>query len=208
MGKNKSDLFSLAVLYGLSAVLPAHKVGAFLRILVDRNLNRIFPWAIILGLCCAVNISGCTQLTREPPCILAEDCAELTAVNKVIDPMNYEGDEPFYRGFLGVEINSEASGGCGKTNVIAMQQGSLMENIAAALPICGYNLGYWAIGSEEYIHDFTIAHSYNVSIPNGIISYLEAIELTYFIQGVINTVDRTISFSPTDKLSYQLEKAL
>ena len=75
-------------------------------------------------------------------------------------------------------------------------QGLLKPNLESLLADCGYSIGQWALGDQEYEYDFEIPKSYVLNRV-GIEQLLAAVESTYLIRGTRNVLDKTIDFEPS-----------
>jgi hypothetical protein len=75
-------------------------------------------------------------------------------------------------------------------------EGLLKASLIRSLAKCGFTIGKWGIGDEEYEYDMEIPKAY--SLPqSGLAALLESVEATYLIRGTQNNLDNTIDFEPS-----------
>ncbi len=80
---------------------------------------------------------------------------------------------------------------CGRW--FTFQRGMLYENLNRAIKQCGYSLGYWSIGNEEYFIDYPVKNDFSLRLFNGIEDVLEMTTQLYAVTGEVN--DMTIDIS-------------
>ena len=82
------------------------------------------------------------------------------------------------------------------------KSGLLKRNLVQMLDQCGYTIGQWEFGDEEYEYDFPVVKAYTIK-ANNLIEFLEQVKSTYLVGYRINTLDKTIDFGPSsgDRLS-------
>ena len=78
----------------------------------------------------------------------------------------------------------------------AFEQGFLKPNLSRFLAQCGYSIGHWSLGDEEYEYDFEIVKDYVLRV-NGIEALLHAVEQSYLVRGTRNLLDMTVDFEPS-----------
>ncbi|MEO0367217.1 MAG: hypothetical protein AAF197_00370 [Pseudomonadota bacterium] len=95
-----------------------------------------------------------------------------------------------YSGINQTELGSLECGNFG------FEVGLLKANIDRFLSACGYSIGNWGLGDDEFEYDLEIPKSYVLRVK-GIKALLDSIEASYLIRGTENTLDNTIDFEPS-----------
>ena len=75
-------------------------------------------------------------------------------------------------------------------------EGLLKANLDRLLRGCGFTIGRWGIGDEEYEYDIEIPKAYLLK-RKGIVELLESVEASYLIRGTRNKLDSTVDFEPS-----------
>jgi len=76
------------------------------------------------------------------------------------------------------------------------QPGMLRQNLIEALTLCGYSMGAWTLGNDEFLIDFPVRSSFVVAISDaGLTDVLDVVTAVYGVQGAINPLTQTVDFS-------------
>lgn len=75
--------------------------------------------------------------------------------------------------------------------------GMLRQNLSEALLSCGYVLGEWAIGDDDYLIDFPVRGRFTVPITVGIEDVLQVVKKQFGLSAAVNEVTRSVDFYRT-----------
>jgi len=76
------------------------------------------------------------------------------------------------------------------------QTGMLRQNLIEVLGICGYSMGAWSLGNDEFMIDFPVRSSFVVNIGDaGLPDVLDAVASVYGVYGAINPLTQSVNFS-------------
>ncbi|MDP2129208.1 MAG: hypothetical protein Q8K97_17740 [Pseudohongiella sp.] len=75
--------------------------------------------------------------------------------------------------------------------------GMLRQNLSEALGSCGYVMGEWDLGDEDYLIDFPVRGRFAVPIAVGIDDVLRVVKTEFGVSASVNEITRTVDFYRT-----------
>lgn len=150
-----------------------------------RDLTRAYPVELPLPIQIQPHVEP--EAAISPPQAFTDQPSIFTAVEQSAEVVNLaESTE--------VQLPNSQCRNTGFT----FQPGMLRENLSRVLTECGYSVGEWALGDEDFLIDYPIRGRFTVQMPNGIDDILNVVETEFAVSGRINPITQTVDFFALD----------